>query len=221
MARCPTCSFEVPPGHNELLCPRCGNPMTATGPSRHTLRTTQELEVDGPSAPTKVGPTPVRPDSRPDGAPPPAPPQSAAPVAESGSMPQGRVCPNPACGAPNASDARECAYCFTALAPDAVADVGFVLRFPWGDVAVDHRVRIGRSPEYASAPMPVDSPYLSRRHAEVWVENGHAYVLDLFSHNGTFRNGVRLAATPVEVHDGDQLEFGSAEVRAVVGRRQG
>lgn len=219
MARCSTCNLEVGADHRGLFCPRCGNPLLAAGPSRHTSRTTQELAVDDAAAPapptTAPGADPLPPPASSSSSSPPAPgPTTIAPAA-----PQ-RLCPNPACGATNAPDATECAYCFTSLAASTGA-APFVLRFPWGDVELDQRLRIGRSPEYATLPWPLASEFLSRRHAELWVEGGRAYVVDVGSHNGTYRNGSRLGSTPVEVLDGDQLEFGSAEVRAVVGRRSG
>ena len=47
---------------------------------------------------------------------------------------------------------------------------------------------------------------VSRRHVEFRYENGELWVLDLGSNNGTFVNGVRLAAhVPVQLFSGAQI----------------
>jgi pSer/pThr/pTyr-binding forkhead associated (FHA) protein len=70
------------------------------------------------------------------------------------------------------------------------------VRVRWEDAAGSHaRVffrtfRIGRD---ASCEVVFDDPLVSRRHAEVRLEDGHWWVIDLGS-----RNGTRLDARPVE-----------------------
>src|SRR3954453_3687036 len=49
--------------------------------------------------------------------------------------------------------------------------------------------RVGRSP---AATLRSEDPSVSRLHAKVRVVNGHAYVVDLGSHNGTRVNGERF-----------------------------
>ncbi|MFL5389873.1 MAG: FHA domain-containing protein, partial [Myxococcales bacterium] len=50
-------------------------------------------------------------------------------------------------------------------------------------------VTVGRSP---GATLRSEDPSVSRLHAKVRVVNGHAYVVDLGSHNGTRVNGERF-----------------------------
>jgi len=52
---------------------------------------------------------------------------------------------------------------------------------------------------------------VSRRHAVIRVENGHAVLLDLESKNGTFLNGKRVAGL-AHLHDGDNIRLGSVAV---------
>ena len=71
------------------------------------------------------------------------------------------------------------------------------------------RVRIGRGPS-CDCLLPEDS--VSRRHAELWREDGRWYVRDLGSRNGTRVNGMRVLE-PVEVRPGDRLALGDATYR--------
>jgi DNA-binding winged helix-turn-helix (wHTH) protein len=54
----------------------------------------------------------------------------------------------------------------------------------------------------------IDSPSVSRRHARIAVTPAHATIDDLRSKNGTYVRGERIA-TPVTLHDGDELRVGS------------
>lgn len=66
---------------------------------------------------------------------------------------------------------------------------------------------VGRSVECA---VRLDSTDVSRRHARIIVADDVATVEDLGSTNGTFVDGVRLAA-PVKLADGMAVTFGSVE----------
>ena len=48
---------------------------------------------------------------------------------------------------------------------------------------------------------------VSRRHARLWFDNGHWYLEDLQSANGTLVNNMRIYQ-PVVLHDGDVIHFG-------------
>ncbi|WP_277188496.1 FHA domain-containing protein [Caballeronia sp. BR00000012568055] len=50
--------------------------------------------------------------------------------------------------------------------------------------------------------------YVSRRHAHVFIKSGAPFVEDLGSTNGTFVNGERIAASAVELKNGDGVAFG-------------
>lgn len=67
---------------------------------------------------------------------------------------------------------------------------------------------IGRSQE---CDVTLDDQSVSRRHAEVHVENGQAWILDLGSTNGTEVNGARAQRTQLE--DGDRIVIGQTELR--------
>jgi serine/threonine protein kinase len=54
---------------------------------------------------------------------------------------------------------------------------------------------------------------VSRRHARLWFDNGHWFVADMQSANGTFVNNARLQPNqPVALNDGDVLNFGDEVV---------
>lgn len=68
---------------------------------------------------------------------------------------------------------------------------------------------LGRDVE---AGIRIDSVGVSRRHAEIVVTNGKAFLRDLESKNGTFVHGTRVE-TPIEIATGDEVRLGSAVVR--------
>ena len=68
---------------------------------------------------------------------------------------------------------------------------------------------IGRD---ADALVWVDSPEVSRRHAQVLVTGGTAILEDLGSKNGTHLNDCRLD-TPALLNDGDRIRVGPALLR--------
>jgi flagellar motor switch/type III secretory pathway protein FliN len=67
-------------------------------------------------------------------------------------------------------------------------------------------LRIGRA---GGCALQLPDPAVSSEHAEVQVEQGRAFVMDLCSTNGTRRNGEALSPlTPVELTAGDRLDIG-------------
>jgi DNA-binding winged helix-turn-helix (wHTH) protein len=64
---------------------------------------------------------------------------------------------------------------------------------------------IGRSPD---GDVVIDDPSVSRRHAILHLEDGHATLTDLQSKNGTFVGDERIDATRA-IRDGDVLRFGN------------
>jgi flagellar motor switch/type III secretory pathway protein FliN len=67
-------------------------------------------------------------------------------------------------------------------------------------------VRIGRA---GGCALQLPDPAVSSEHAELQLEGGQAYVMDLRSTNGTRRNGEPLVPlTPVAIAAGDRLELG-------------
>lgn len=71
------------------------------------------------------------------------------------------------------------------------------------DLPASGVIVIGRA---ATSDVPIYDPTISRRHAEVSLENGGVQVRDLGSSNGTFLNGSRIEEA-VAV-DGDVIAFG-------------
>lgn len=70
---------------------------------------------------------------------------------------------------------------------------------------------IGRSDEN---DLILPEPSVSRCHAELRLDDaGRAWLTDLASTNGTFRNGERIAPSdPIQLHDGDRLRLGTRVV---------
>ena len=79
-------------------------------------------------------------------------------------------------------------------------------------------IKIGRQTNQKTIPTPLngffDSKVLSRQHAEVWADRqGHIFIRDVKSSNGTFVNGMRLSqenkeSEPREMREQDVLELG-------------
>src|SRR5215470_6123513 len=73
----------------------------------------------------------------------------------------------------------------------------------------------------AQADVRIDSPYVSRRHLQLWSLSGHVYLTDLGGQNGTYLNGLRLSPNQqVEWRPGDSLaianiSFGLSSTQAV------
>jgi hypothetical protein len=76
---------------------------------------------------------------------------------------------------------------------------------------VNNRVYIGRDPQCGLASQ---EPSLSRRHAEVFLEGGYAYIRDLGSSNGTWVNGQLVGAQPVPLMPGQTVYLGMATLVA-------
>lgn len=83
----------------------------------------------------------------------------------------------------------------------------FELAFVSGGQAVplaEAPLHVGRGP---SNHLVLTDDTVSWNHAQVWIEAGRAWIRDLGSRNGTFRNDTALtSATPLEA--GDRLRFG-------------
>lgn len=93
-----------------------------------------------------------------------------------------------------------------------------LLKFPWGDVEVAATLFVGRDPDISPLAQRIERDgfgWVSRKHAEVYVEEGKLYVRDVGSANGTFVNGARLGTQPVVLADGDQVSFSQRLVAVV------
>lgn len=66
---------------------------------------------------------------------------------------------------------------------------------------------IGRDP---SADISLDSPFVSRHHAEIRSEGVYWTIADLFSKNGVFRNKARIEpGEPIQLLNNDEIQIGS------------
>ena len=70
-------------------------------------------------------------------------------------------------------------------------------------------VTLGRDP---NGDIFIDHPYVSRRHAQILLEQSHYQIKDLGSKNGTFLNGSRLSTAAHWVESGDRIELGQGQV---------
>jgi putative peptide zinc metalloprotease protein len=105
-----------------------------------------------------------------------------------------------------AHDAVVCRVCGRALQGDAVA---YDLVLPDGTrVGVADAVTIGRSEDNT---VSLDDPSVSRRHARVLLENGHAVLEDIGSRYGTMVGGERMSA-PRRMADGATFRVGETEL---------
>jgi serine phosphatase RsbU (regulator of sigma subunit)/pSer/pThr/pTyr-binding forkhead associated (FHA) protein len=76
-----------------------------------------------------------------------------------------------------------------------------------------NRTVLGRS---ADCEIPLDAPAVSRRHAAIVLENGHYFIEDLKSRNGTLLNGARITDR-ARLSEGDRLVVCDQEFRFYAG----
>ncbi|RMG62984.1 MAG: FHA domain-containing protein [Chloroflexi bacterium] len=83
--------------------------------------------------------------------------------------------------------------------------------FPIGIQGAE-RVRVGREPDGSQTFIQLNSPHISRKHAEFTLENDTVFLTDLGSSSGTFLNGRKLRSSErVEVRPGDRITFANIE----------
>lgn len=68
------------------------------------------------------------------------------------------------------------------------------------------RILAGRDP--AACQLAHIDATLSRRHAEIWLDNGHAFIRDLGSANGTWVDGKNLGQAALPLAPGQQIWLG-------------
>ena len=124
-----------------------------------------------------------------------------------------RICD---CGTHNPVSSRKCVNCgedISDVIPEtegagAEKQTRYVLAALEGEYVyeVTERAVVGREAgmqEYLSS-----KPYVSRRHAELWAENGHLFVKNLSQTNYTFVNNQKIPEGDCEVHEGDEVGLG-------------
>ena len=130
-----------------------------------------------------------------------------------------KLCPNPDCQMPLIADEIYCQYCNRPIEFESLADIqrfdtcSPVFQLKVGDYSFpisDCQFLVGRDEQHSPlAPyIPKAFDNVSRRHAELWVENDSLYVRDLNSTNGTFVNGQSIAPdTKKDLKEGDRVRF--------------
>ncbi len=78
--------------------------------------------------------------------------------------------------------------------------------------SVKNRVFAGRDP--SACGLAFLDPGLSRRHAEIWLENGNTFIRDLGSSNGTWVDGQLVGAYPVQLKSGGKVFLGTVPLGA-------
>ena len=76
-------------------------------------------------------------------------------------------------------------------------------------VAAGSPAILGRA---GDAQLTLADPEVSRRHAELQVDEGVLYLRDLASANGTFLNGKRLGSEGIELRPGDYVDVGNTRL---------
>lgn len=129
-------------------------------------------------------------------------------------IPMVRVCD---CGAHNPVQARKCRRCGEDLSdvvpePEASGEkeeLHYVFASIDGDYAYEvqeGRRSIGREQEMRTYLS--DKPYVSRCHADIYVEAGALYIENRSRTNYTYVNNQKIPDTPYELHDGDEIGLG-------------
>jgi pSer/pThr/pTyr-binding forkhead associated (FHA) protein len=81
-----------------------------------------------------------------------------------------------------------------------------------GDVfTIDRDIVLGRG---SSSNIVVKDTYTSNQHARVFIKNGHCWLEDMGSTNGTFLNDVQVQQ-PIILADGDRLRVGGVTFQFV------
>ena len=80
-------------------------------------------------------------------------------------------------------------------------------------IVTDSRFAIGRNEGYFKDYDRSLVQKLSRRHARIFERDGHVFVADLDSSNGTSVNGRSVDSEPVQLQLDDELEFGGLRYR--------
>lgn len=125
-----------------------------------------------------------------------------------------RICE---CGAHNPVNARKCENCGEDISdivpsPEMLQEnikVHYVLASLDGNYAYEinsQREIIGREnmmKEYLET-----KPYVSRKHAEIYIEDGALYIRNFSQTNFTYINNVKITDEPYELHDGDEVGLG-------------
>ena len=128
--------------------------------------------------------------------------------------PRIRICD---CGARNPVNARKCSKCGEDIS-DVIPvldmqveanEIHYVLASINGEFAyeiMEKKVVVGREAEmreYLS-----NKPYVSRNHAELSVENGNLYIVNLSKTNYTYVNNQKITQEKHEIKDGDEIGLG-------------
>lgn len=128
-------------------------------------------------------------------------------------------CPDPTCGEINPSGEERCLRCSARL-PGGTPKITVRLIWPWGEVRIDDTLAIGRDPDFSPLAESLAAySNVSRRHAELRIQNGSAFIRDVASSHGTYVNDSVDAIARgewVPIGDGDRLCFARYGPRAIL-----
>jgi hypothetical protein len=149
---------------------------------------------------------------------------SAPPIAE----PPRRACLG--CGfqgnPPDVAHCLQCGQPMIAVRPKGAAeafgtrrDPLFRIDFPFGDMPIETRLRIGRDPEFSPLARQLATyETISRRHAEIELSENGLWVTDLGSTNHVYVNGEQIPARMrMPLKPGDEISFSSALRARIIG----
>lgn len=128
------------------------------------------------------------------------------------------LCPSLDCGAENLADRERCLICNATLRKSASSNVvserkvKVIIVWPWGESEVGGRLAIGRDPKFSELARYIDVPQyqnVSRRHAEILVENGTVWITDLQSTNGTCIDNEIVFGKKVSLGTNSVVKFGN------------
>lgn len=103
------------------------------------------------------------------------------------------------------------------LNPDGRDNIRVELAAPPGYVLGRSDAKSSFNPDIDMAAFNAHDKGVSRRHAAFVAHNNALALLDLSSVNGTFVNGLRLAAeVPAALHDGDTITLGELSFKISV-----
>jgi hypothetical protein len=95
------------------------------------------------------------------------------------------------------------------------------LIFPWGNEAIRGQLNIGRDAMFSTLGEKIAcldrEQLVSRRHAEVFLDDGYLFVRHIGTQNPTYINGAPLEyGDVIQLADGDEVRFSKQLVAKVI-----
>ena len=102
------------------------------------------------------------------------------------------------------------------------AEPRFAVVFPWGEVKINVHLGIGRDESFSAVAAQLQEyPFVSNRHAELWVDGAHLRLRHLSRSNPTYVNGIDCKDVwHLPLNDRDQVDFSNTLSTRVKGPSQ-